>query len=177
MSPLWFVMLAAAAAQTAAAAPAAPSSAPPVAVAMVRPIDRAGYAKLVAASKGRPLVVNLWATWCDPCREEFPDLVRFHRAMAARGLDLAAISIDMASSLETGVIPFLKSAGASFPAYIKTAGGDEEFINAVDPKWSGALPATFVYDAEGRLVRSIFGPTTFDQLTAIVTPLLPPARR
>jgi thiol-disulfide isomerase/thioredoxin len=168
--PLLFAILAAAASPAAAAASASPPLTP-----MVRPIDQAGYVKLLAASKGRPLVVNMWATWCDPCREEFPDLVRLHRELAGRGVQVAAISLDMASALDTGVVPFLKSAGASFPCFIKTAGGDDEFINAVDPKWSGALPATFVYDGEGRMVKSFFGTTTFDKLKTVVAPLLSPA--
>ncbi len=135
-------------------------------------IDRAGYADLVAARSGHVLVVNMWATWCQPCREEFPDLVRLHDELASRGLDLVAVSLDTAADAGTSVVPFLEKQGARFPVYIKKAGGDDEFIDSVDPGWSGALPATFVYDAKGRLVRSIQGPTTFAKLQAIVEPLL-----
>src|SRR5881628_3350131 len=112
---------------------AAAATAPPLQVA---PIDQRGYARLLAEMKGRPLVVNVWATWCDPCREEFPDLVRLHREMGPRGVEVAAISLDLASALSTDVVPFLSSHGAAFHLYIKSAGGDEEFINALDPNWS-----------------------------------------
>src|SRR5678816_2203867 len=134
-----------AAAQTAPAASAAAES-HPTAAPDVQPIDSPGYLRLVSSMKGHPLVVNVWATWCDPCREEFPDIVRFHREMGPRGVEVAAISLDMPSALKTDVVPFLAANGATFHLFLKTPGGDEEFINTVDPGWSGALPATFVYD-------------------------------
>ena len=156
---------------------AAPQTAPAAVAPDVQPIDSQGFLRLLGGMKGHPLVVNVWATWCDPCREEFPDLVRFHHEMGPRGVEVVAISLDMPSALKTDVVPFLAANAASFRLFIKTAGGDEEFINTVDPGWSGALPATFVYDREGRLVRSVFGATTFDQLGAMVLPLLPAAAK
>ncbi|HZI93610.1 MAG TPA: TlpA disulfide reductase family protein [Patescibacteria group bacterium] len=164
-----------AAARTAPAASAPAAVAHPTAAPDVQPIDSPGYLRLVSSMKGHPLVVNVWATWCDPCREEFPDIVRFHREMGPRGVEVAAISLDMPSALKTDVVPFLAANGATFHLFLKTPGGDEEFINTVDPGWSGALPATFVYDREGKLVRSVFGSTSFEQLGAIVAPLLPAA--
>ncbi|HEY3175237.1 MAG TPA: TlpA disulfide reductase family protein [Candidatus Polarisedimenticolia bacterium] len=171
MRSKWGLLLAAAALAVAAAGAA---STPRVAG-----IDRRGFAAMLASHKGRPVVVNMWATWCDPCREEFPDLVKLHRELGGRGLRVIAISMDMASALEGAVIPFLDAQGASFPAYIRDASAenDEDFINAVDKEWSGSLPATFVYDREGRLVKRIIGPTSFVQLKAAVTPLLQAAPR
>ncbi|HXM77534.1 MAG TPA: TlpA disulfide reductase family protein, partial [Thermoanaerobaculia bacterium] len=49
-------------------------------------LDSAGLRELLAAQKGRVVLVNFWATWCVPCREEFPDLVRLQRDLAPRGL-------------------------------------------------------------------------------------------
>jgi len=131
---------------------------------------------MLASHKGHPVVVNMWATWCDPCREEFPDLVRLHRELDGRGLQVVAISMDMGSALDSSVIPFLKAQGAAFATYIRdgTVENDEDFINAVDPEWSGALPATFVYDRDGRITKKIFGPTSYSQLKEVVMPLLAP---
>ncbi len=146
------------------------ATAPPV---TVKSIDRRGYAGMLASLKGRPVVVNMWATWCVPCREEFPDLVKLHREMGVRGVQIVAVSLDLSSALESEVVPFIKAQRAAFPVYIKSPGDDDAFINAVSPAWSGALPSTFVYDASGKLVEEITGPTTFDNLRGIVTPLLP----
>jgi hypothetical protein len=58
------------------------------------------------------------------------------------------------------------------PAYIKRVGNDEKFIDSVDPKWSGALPALFLYDRQGRKVKSYIGETDMAALEAAVRKLL-----
>ncbi len=105
----------------------------------------------------RPLLVNFWATWCDPCREEFPDLVKIDRQYRVKGLDFIAISLDDLSEINAEVPKFLREMGATMPAYLLNVSDPEKAINAVDPKWSGALPATFLYSAEGEVVFKHFG--------------------
>lgn len=101
----------------------------------------------------RPLLVNFWATWCGPCREEFPDLVKLRAHYAAEQLDFALVSLDDVSDIETAVPDFLSESGASaLPAYLLHAEDDGAAINLVDPKWAGELPATFLYDRTGQLV-------------------------
>jgi thiol-disulfide isomerase/thioredoxin len=117
-----------------------------------------------------PVVVNLWATWCTPCREEFPDLMRFHRDFKARGVSLILVSGDFSSDTEAAR-EFLASQGVDFRTYLKS-GKDDEFINSFDPAWSGALPATFVYDARGDRVHSFLGTVTYDSLERVVAPLV-----
>lgn len=95
-------------------------------------------------------VVNVWATWCLPCREEFPDLMRLHRRYRDRGLRMILVSADFADDREQHVREFLASHGVDFPSYLKT-GDDMQFMDRLEPRWSGALPATFVYDAGGTL--------------------------
>lgn len=98
----------------------------------------------------RATLVNVWATWCAPCREEFPDLLRVARARAGEGLRLMLVSADFEDQ-EPAVRAFLAARAVSDTAYLKT-GDDMAFINTLSPKWSGALPATFIYDDGGRLV-------------------------
>jgi thiol-disulfide isomerase/thioredoxin len=101
----------------------------------------------------RPLLVNFWATWCAPCREEFPDLVKLRAHYAAEQIDFALVSLDDVSDMETAVPDFLSESGASaLPAYLLHAEDDSTAINLVDPKWSGELPATFLYDRTGQIV-------------------------
>ena len=96
------------------------------------------------------VVVNIWATWCLPCREEFPDLVRLRRAYRSRGLRLVLVSADFDDGREGQVRQFLIRQGVDFPSFLKE-GDDMEFIEALSPRWSGALPATLVYDSQGAL--------------------------
>jgi thiol-disulfide isomerase/thioredoxin len=93
-------------------------------------------------------LVNVWATWCLPCRKEFPDLLRLERRYRTQGLRVALVSADFDS---TEARSFLADQGVDFTTYFKI-GDDMEFINTLSPDWSGALPATFVYDSAGALV-------------------------
>jgi thiol-disulfide isomerase/thioredoxin len=104
-------------------------------------------------ARERPLLVNFWATWCAPCREEFPDLVKIRGRYAADQIDFALVSLDDPSDIGTAVPDFLAESGASaLPAYLLNSEDDNAAINLVDPQWGGELPATFLYDRSGRLV-------------------------
>lgn len=105
--------------------------------------------RAVRAEGARAVLVNVWATWCMPCREEFPHLLRLRREYGPRGLRVILVSGDFDSEMPA-VVRFLEEQGVDFPTYIKS-GKDMEFIDALEPRWSGALPATFIYDARGSL--------------------------
>ena len=118
-------------------------------------LDAAGLKQLLARGtppNDRPLLVNFWATWCEPCRLEFPDLVKIDNEYRARGLDFVAISTDDPSEAATGVPQFLREMKATMPAYILNVTDSEPVINSVDATWGGELPATFLYDRRGQLV-------------------------
>ena len=110
-------------------------------------VDAQGLHRAVKAQKGRAVVVNFWATWCEPCVKEFPDFV----ALAKDRKDIAVISVTIDEASDRGAVEdFLKKQKPTFPVYLKASGSDEAFINGVDPKWSGAVPLTMVYGADGK---------------------------
>ncbi|HEV7844176.1 MAG TPA: TlpA disulfide reductase family protein, partial [Pyrinomonadaceae bacterium] len=127
-----------------------PSSSAPA----VREIDVEGLKKLLALDekRPRPLLINFWATWCEPCRAEFPDMVKIDDDYRSRGLQLIAVSIDDVSEINTSVPKFLEEMRASMPVYLLNTLEPEAAITYVDPQWSGSLPATFLYDAKGKIV-------------------------
>ncbi|HKY27916.1 MAG TPA: redoxin domain-containing protein [Pyrinomonadaceae bacterium] len=133
---------------------------------VVKEIDTESMTSLLkrAPAEPRPLLVNFWATWCDPCREEFPDLVKIDKDYRRKGLDFIAISLDDLSEIKTEVPKFLRQMQATMPAYLLNVQDPEKAINAIDPRWSGALPATFLYDAQGQLVFKHFGRVQPEQL-------------
>jgi len=143
---------------------------PAVSAPALLPATGAQVLDAVRATGAKVVVVNLWATWCTPCREEFPDLMRFHRAFKDRGVALVLVSGDFPGESDAAK-EFLASQGVDFSSYLKS-GKDEDFINAFDPAWSGALPATFVYDAQGQRKHSFLGPITYQSLETVVAPLL-----
>ncbi len=95
------------------------------------------------------VIVNVWATWCLPCREEFPDLLRVHRELASEGVRLVLVSADFPRNADDARC-FLAEQGVDFPTFQMT-GKDAEFIDGLDPRWSGALPATWIYDGAGHI--------------------------
>jgi len=123
-------------------------------------------------AKPRPLLVNFWATWCDPCREEFPDLVKIDNDYRSKGLDFIAISLDDLPDIKTTVPNFLREMQATMPTYLLNVSDPEPAILSVDKGWSGALPATFLYDADGKVVFKHFGRVTTPELRAAIEKLV-----
>jgi thiol-disulfide isomerase/thioredoxin len=122
---------------------------------VVREVDLAALQKLLERAPGedaRPILVNFWATWCEPCREEFPDLVRIKTDYENRNLDFITVSLDDPSEIKTSVPNFLREMRAGMPAYLLNVVEPQNTIDAIDPTWGGALPATFLFDAGGKIV-------------------------
>jgi len=126
--------------------------------------------KAVRSARGDVVVVNVWATWCDPCRHEFPALLRVRREFAPSGLRLILVSADFADQ-RPKIVQFLAQQGVGFQTFLK-AENDMSFINALDPAWSGALPATFVYDRSGKLHDFWEGEATYEAIAGKVRALL-----
>ena len=127
------------------------------------PVDESAYAKLLQANKGKVVLVDFWATWCAPCRAGMPKLARMAESLKAKGLVVLTVSIDDPEQ-EANAIKFLQQRGVPFPSYVRRTKDDDRFISSVDSKWSGALPATFLYDKTGKRVKSWIGETPIEEL-------------
>src|ERR1041384_5011802 len=80
------------------------------------------------------VLVNMWATWCGPCREEFPDIVRLAKNYRDRGLRVVFVSWDTDAAVTWR---FLAKQGVDFPSYIKAdSERDPAFIDAIEPRWT-----------------------------------------
>ncbi len=138
-------------------------------------IDEAGFKQLLtrgAPPQDRPLLVNFWATWCDPCREEFPDLVKIDTDYRSKGLDFVAISLDDVADMKTTVPRFLRSQNARMPVYLLDVPDPETIIQMVDTTWQGDMPATFLYDQSGNVVYKHKGPIKPAELRAEIDKLV-----
>ena len=122
-------------------------------------IDAQGYAKLVQQHRGKPLLINFWATWCEPCRDEYPMLNELAKEYAPKGLRVLGVNSDQDGDLIL-MRRFMARYKPVFPNYRKKPGKPEEegeFNQAVLPEWRGELPATFLYDKDGTLIGHFFG--------------------
>src|SRR5216684_9303790 len=155
------------------AAPAQSTAAVVVQPAGVREIDLDGLKKLIQRDPKdtRPLLINFWATWCDSCREEFPDLVKIDADYRAKGLNFVAVSLDDVADIKSKVEPFLKEMKAAMPVVLLNVNDPEPAIHAVDPTWQGDMPATFLYDKDGKVVFKHFGRIKPDELRSAIAKL------
>ncbi len=104
---------------------------------------------------GKPLIVNFFASWCDPCKQETPLLARFYRAEHGR---VALVGLDE-NDVMAHALSFTRADGVSYPV-----GWDPEFI-AASAYGVSALPQTFFLDARHRIVDRVFGAVTLAQLS------------
>jgi thiol-disulfide isomerase/thioredoxin len=140
----------------------------------IRPASHAVILDAVREPGAEVVLVNIWATWCAPCREEFPDLMRVNERYRDRGLRLVLVSADFPDQLPQAR-RFLAKQGVVSPSFLKT-GDDMQFINAMDPRWSGALPATLIYDGRGTLRHFWEGQASFEKFEQNILDVLSEAR-
>src|SRR5258707_9738092 len=122
-------------------------------------IDVQGYQKLVRQYRGKPLLINFWATWCEPCRDEYPLLNELAKEYGPKGLRVVGVDSDQDGDLIL-MRRFIARYKPVFPNYRRKPGKPEEeaeFNQAVLPEWRGQLAETFLYDEDGRLIGSFFG--------------------
>ncbi|HJT65722.1 MAG TPA: TlpA disulfide reductase family protein [Pyrinomonadaceae bacterium] len=139
---------------------------------VVAPIDTDGLKSLVTKQRSGPLLVNFWATFCDPCRDEFPDLVKIDKDYRPQSLEFVTVSLDDVEDIKTGVPKFLEEMKATMPAYLLDVTDPEPAIKLMDPRWSGALPATFLYNEKGEEVFKHYGRVDPAELRAAIEKLV-----
>lgn len=128
--------------------------------------DLDGIPQSLTQWRGKVMIVNFWATWCGPCREEMPEFVRAQREFGPKGLQFVGIAVDQRDK----VAQFAREFDLNYPALI----GGYEAMDVAKPlgnRWAG-LPFTVVLDRQGRIVHTQLGPLKPGVLRSIVVDLL-----
>lgn len=128
--------------------------------------DTAGTPQSLGQWRGKVLVVNFWATWCEPCREEMPEFVRAQTELGPRGLQFLGIAVDQADKVGR----FAQELHLNYPALI--GGYDAMEVSQSFGNYLAALPFTIVIDRQGRIADTHLGPMKPSQLRSIINDLL-----
>ncbi len=109
--------------------------------------------------KGKVVVLNFWATWCPPCREEIPSMMKLNSQMAGKPFQMVAVSIDEGG--KPAVEEFFKRSGNSLPAYIDPSSASSKSYGLT------GVPETFVIDKQGMIVKKVIGTAPWDAPEAV----------
>ena len=132
----------------------------------VEVVDFEGFKPYLEKQDGKVYVINFWATWCKPCIKELPAFQKLHDSYGDKGLEVLLVSLDMPRQLDSRLIPYLEAKNITPEVILLDDPDANAWINKVDPKWSGAIPATLIYKngIRGFYERSF----TYEQLEEIV---------
>ena len=136
-----------------------------------RVIDAQGYVKIVQEHRGKPLLMTFWATWCEPCRDEYPMLNELAKQYGPKGLQVVGINFNDDGDLIV-MRRFIARYKPVFPNYRKKHGDEAGFTQAVWPDWNGALPVSFLYDKDGKQVGRVLGASNRETYEAAIRQLL-----
>ena len=114
----------------------------------------------MSSARGRPLVINFWATWCAPCVREMPALDRFARTVAARGVQVLGLAADQRNA----VLEFLRATPVSYPVALAGFAGIE--LSRRLGNVAGGLPFTVLLDRSGQVAQRQIGELTPERLSA-----------
>jgi thiol-disulfide isomerase/thioredoxin len=128
--------------------------------------DASGKEQSIGQWRGKVVVVNFWATWCAPCREEMPEFMRAQTEFGARGLQFVGIAVDQADKVDQ----FANELGLNYPTLIGGYGAVE--LSRTLGNSLAALPFTIIVDRQGRVAYTQLGLLKPDQLRTIVGKLL-----
>jgi len=119
--------------------------------------------------KGKPLLINVWASWCAPCIEEMPELARF----AARHADTGPQVVGLALDTPEAVLDFLGNVPVYYPIVIETPGPQDASVKLGNSQ--GLLPYSVLIDAQGRVLKQKLGPFKAGEIDAWVAGFEPAA--
>jgi len=112
--------------------------------------------------KDSTYVVNFWATWCAPCIKELPHFEKLQADYKSEKVKVLLVSVDFKSKLTSAVVPFVKRKNLKNEVFLLNESSPQEYIDRIDPSWSGSIPATlFIKGDKRKFMENEF---TYEQL-------------
>ncbi len=129
----------------------------------LKDIDEAGIVELLANDSDKLRLINVWATWCGPCVQEYEEFVHMHRMFGGRDFEFVSISSDKTKRRDKA-LEILEQKHSALDNYIFTNEDKYALIEAIDPDWNGALPYTMLIEPGGDIAWRYQGDVDFHQL-------------
>lgn len=130
-------------------------------VAEIITVKRVNYEQLkplLEKEDGKTYVVNFWATWCAPCVKELPYFEKLNSEYASKNVKVLLVSLDFPKQVKKKLIPFINTRNLQSEVLLLDDPNEDVWIQAIDSSWSGAIPATLIYNSDQRK----FFETSFD---------------
>ena len=105
---------------------------------------------LLEKKDNKTYVINFWATWCAPCVKELPAFEKLNKEYADKNVEVILVSLDFPKQIDKRLIPFINKNNLKSKVVLLDDINEDVWIKAIDTTWSGALPATLIYNAKGR---------------------------
>ncbi|MES2778936.1 MAG: TlpA disulfide reductase family protein [Bacteroidota bacterium] len=135
-------------------------------------VDRNWITQMSQNKSDTTYVINFWATWCKPCVEEIPHFEKLNATYKNQKVKVIMVSCDFKKQLDTRVLPFIKNKKMESTVVFMNESNPDNWINKVDSKFSGAIPATLIINGSKDFRYFNEGETTYEILENIVKPLI-----
>jgi thiol-disulfide isomerase/thioredoxin len=133
----------------------------------IETIDTSGIKELIRNKSYKLRLINVWASWCGPCVQEFPDLVILDRIYRSRQFEFISINADKLDRKEN-VLKLLQKNQASNKNYIFSSDNNSALVEAIDSPWSGALPYTLLIEQGGKVIYRTQGPINMLEMRKLI---------
>lgn len=131
------------------------------------PADKNVLDSIRNANRENVILINFWATWCRPCTEEFPDLMKLYKNYRDKNFKIVFVSLDFGDNLGEKTKDFLKKQGVDFITYYNNFSKDEELINYISKDWEGSIPGTFIY-SKNILQKTLIGKHNYKDFKEVI---------
>lgn len=117
----------------------------------------------LSSLKGKKVILNFWATWCPPCRQEMPDMEKFYTENEKSGIEILAVNLTETEKSRTDVPAFMRANGITFPVGLDEKGSVGNLYKV------SSIPASFIIDSNGVIQKKLVGPMTYDSMKSMLS--------